>query len=219
MNRSKVNSCFKKSVMFVKGKTYTNAPGYIARVFGDYSLEVYIDGRPWEPVDSVYVYLYSSKFALIMEALFNDQAGGYDKKSAANSYLPRKLRNDTHGCLAMGMPQIETSGQRFILSNGGVNIPIEDFLEAVQGLSSCADIFEFLYQSDIGQLFVTIEGAWVLCYICAERGLDQQETKQVFDAGHKQPFSAKSKAFDNAALETFFRAYKAVSNELIQSRC
>lgn len=213
MKRSRIKECFRNSEVFIKGKTYTKTSGYISKLFDDYSVEIAIEGKICEPADSVYVYLYSSKFARVMEKLFNDQKGNYDKGSAANSYLPRKLRNDKYGCLAMGMPGVEEVENDFILFNGGVEVSFKYFSDAVKELNSAVDVYEFLYQSDTGQLIAAIEEAWALCYICAERGLDQKQTKQLLSVDHNQPFSAKSKAFDEGALSKFFQAYKVVKDD------
>lgn len=214
MKRSKVDGLFKNSSIFIKGKTNTNSSGYIVDLFDGFSLEFVIDEEFREPADSIYIYLYSSGFSKVMAKLFNGSDGVYDKSCIAHSFLPRKLRNDIHGCVAMGMPGIEDSDKSLRLYNGGANILFQDLSREIESLRSADDIFDFLYRSDTGRLMAVIEEAWALCFVCAARGLNRDETKKVLEVKHCQPFSAKSKAFDETAVDTFFKVYESVADHI-----
>ena len=184
---------------------------YVASLFGDYTFVLECPGYFWQPHWSVYGHLFSKRFAEVMNRMFCRPDGSYNGSSLANSFLPRKLRRDKAGCLATGMPMIESFEDSFILVNSGEEVQFPDLIAQLRRLESVEDLQTFLYQSRSGNLLASVEGDWVLLYLCLERGFTFEQTIQEISKDNVQPRSRNEHELNEAIFEEMSRAYESTS--------
>ncbi|MEM7672617.1 MAG: hypothetical protein AAF212_04680 [Verrucomicrobiota bacterium] len=127
----------------------------------DFYIKIAPEEGNWIEPNEIYLYLYSPPFASVMESLFAD------RRSWAWSYLPRKLRKDSDGCLGMILCGIETCSSQIERSRiipSSESIMISDLMVLINSLESDADLFESLYRGELKMFFALIEGLWVYLY-------------------------------------------------------
>lgn len=135
------------------------------KLFGDYRFESKIAGVWEDEVDSVYVYFFSEKFSRLMLEMFREEGNVFA------DYLPRKLRKDTSGCLAMGMPGVGISDRlkTQVFYNGGEEIEVLEYYRLVEAIDCPEKLINHLFKFD-KSMVADVERYWVYLYLLCESG-------------------------------------------------
>ena len=106
---------------------------------------------------------------------------------------------------------IESFEDSFILVNSGEEVQFPDLIAQLRRLESVEDLQTFLYQSRSGNLLASVEGDWVLLYLCLERGFTFEQTIQEISKDNVQPRSRNEHELNEAIFEEMSRAYESTS--------
>jgi len=186
--------------------------GIQMKLTGDYRLILVPENESWDKDDYIYTYIVSAKFSKVMFQLFNNK-NIYDINSIAHTYLPRKLRKDNAGCIGEGLANFEPNNNIGIFSNGGVDIPVEEFLEMAESMISKEKIFDVLFNSKFNDFFVVVECVWVYIYLCFEIGMSLFEILKSLEDPKVRIKAVQcklKKEIDYKMLEVFKVAYDGV---------
>jgi len=178
-------------------------------IFDDFKFVFAPEGDDWDSADNIYTYMVSKKFGVLMGLLFNDSDGEYDKGTLPHSYLARKFRKDKQGSFAMGLAELNYTGNDYELTNGSVTYEIGDLIRSFRDVDSFVALYELMYRSGLQDFIVYIEGAWVYLFVCYEAGLrrDEIENSMVMDNIRCR----LKKEFDSEMFDYFEEKYNALS--------
>ncbi len=181
-------------------------------LFGDYRFEMTVADY-WEgEVDSVYMYFYSNKFATLMSEMFKDAGNAFV------DYLPRKLRKDTSGCLAMGMPGVEHSAklQCQVFYNSGEEIDVSEYYRKVEAIHCPENLIAHLFSFQ-KNMVADIERYWVYLYLLCEAGLRDASILASSTQDQYANRWGSSKEVDTLIATEFLRVYEKTPNKQGQS--
>lgn len=125
-------------------------------LFRDFRISITCDGK-WEDGEFINIYIYSLEFSLFMDTLFSNF-------SLASHILPRKLNNDSAGCLCMVSSQIEEIDGKYVFWLDGEAVDVSEFLESFSKVTSMQVFYEEVYLRN-NAYFIWIEGVWVFLYL------------------------------------------------------
>lgn len=169
------------------------------KLFHDYDFEMKPSSTGFRDFGDVYVYFSSPRFSKLMERMFGSHGNFF------SGYQPRMLRKDQTGCLAMGMPEVDSN--RNTIANGGKSVDFDVYIENVTKICSSADLMHFLHNENSFSLAVCIESCWVYLYLAAERGWSQRETHASISDSISHRWHMKN-SIDESAVEKFFELYE-----------
>ena len=129
-----------------------------------------------------------------------------------DQYQPRKLRKDTDGCLAMGMPGAEylEGNNGIMLANGGKEIQLLELREKLTTLNSPAAIREYLFFSEHPTLVVCIETCWTYLYLCAESSVNAAEALANTESAQSVQGWSMKKELDIQIVHSFYEEYENI---------
>ena len=174
-------------------------------LFGDYRFEMTV-ADTWEgEVDSVYMYFYSKKFATLMSEMFREEGNPFV------DYLPRKLRSDTSGCLAMGMPGVEHSDklESQVFYNGGEEIDVSEYHQVVEAIDCHEKLIAHLFGFE-KNMVAEIERYWVYLYLLCEAGI---RDASVLVSSTQEQYANRwgtAKEVDESIAKEFLNVYEKI---------
>lgn len=157
----------------------------------------------------VYFYVFSERFGSIMDRLFAA------KPSLAGSYLPRKLVNDSEGCLGMVLLPFERGGGDLgdtSVTVLGEPLTLRNVVDELHSLDTIEAVYDSFYKGKLGRLVVVIEGMWVYLYFAQLLGLSAAATLETLQT---RPFVAVRNTWrlrrdlDEDLVNHFSRAFEA----------
>ncbi len=180
-------------------------------LFDDYIIVFKLDD---EFNEGIYIYLNSVRFSKIMDLMFNDHTNKYNYMSLAHQYLPRKLRKDKSGNLAMGLVGFSEEKPYGEINNGGESIKTDSLSEIIKSMNSKSMLLQHLYHSPFNSLVATIEGVWVYIYLSFEAGLTVKDillSLSINEVTTEQMSCVLKQDIDREVLEEFEINWKKVT--------